>query len=88
MRDGIYQSVLDALGDGQAHPNAIGERLRDLSERSDDRDLRIFLGKVADLLGSPLLKDLGEGARIRLPYERAPFKPLIDYCQRQLDRQE
>lgn len=78
---GAYRSVLDALGDGTGQPQAIGKALRDVLASTEDRDLRVYLRDVIDLLASPFLTRLGKDGAARLPLLHAPFKTLIEYCQ-------
>ena len=83
---GVYRSVLDALGDGTGEPQAIGEALLDVLASTEDRDLRVYLRDVVDLLASPFLTRSDKGGIARLPLLQAPFKTLIEYCQREIAR--
>jgi hypothetical protein len=72
---------LETLGDGTGEPHALGRQLRDLSASTEDRDLRVYLRDVSEILESPFLTTLGENGSLRLPLGHPPFKTLVEYCQ-------
>lgn len=78
----MYQAVLEVLGDGAGEPEDIGKGLREVLATTEDRELRVYLRDVVELLASPFLRRLGKEGVIRLPLRQAPFKTLIEYCQR------
>ena len=80
----MYQFALEALGDGAGAPHEICEALRAVLASTEDRELRVYLRDVVELLESPFLTSLPKEGVIRLPLRQAPFKTLIEYCQRQI----
>jgi hypothetical protein len=81
MRDNEYEFILEALRSETADPKAIRDALEHLLS-SEDRDLRIYLGDVLQLLASSFLPQ----ANVKLPLHQPPFEPLVAYCERQVRR--
>lgn len=81
MRESEYELILQALRSETGNPKAIRDALGHLLS-SEDRDLRIYLGDVLQLLASPFLLQ----ANVKLPLDQPPFEPLVAYCERQTRR--
>jgi hypothetical protein len=83
MREGDYEAVLRIMRSGKSWQSQL-DKLRDLMASTDDGDLRIYLGDVLQLVGSPYVETVGVSPLLPLPLHRPPFKTLVEYCERQL----
>ena len=83
MRQRDYEVVLEVMRSGTKWQSLL-DRLRDLMVSTDDGDLRIYLGDVLQLVGSPYVETMGVSHLLPLPLRRPPFKTLVEYCERQI----
>jgi hypothetical protein len=83
MRQNDYEAVLEVMRSGKKWQSLL-DRLRDLTASTEDRELRIYLGDVLQLVASPYVKTMGVAHTLPLPLNRPPFKTLVEYCERQI----
>jgi len=87
MRQSDYKVVLQVMHSGKQWQSQL-DTLRDLMVCTDDRDLRIYLGDVFQLVASPFVDTMGVSHLLPLPLHQPPFKTLVEYCERQIELSE
>jgi hypothetical protein len=75
----VYVEVIEVMKERNAKVERILARLDEVHRSTTDSDLRVHLAEVRSVLSSKIL----EKRRVTLPLDRAPYKPLAAYCQRQ-----
>jgi hypothetical protein len=75
----VYAEVIEVMKQRNAKVESIVARLDKVQCSTTDNDLRIFLSEVRGVLSSKLLENM----RVTLPLDRAPYRALAAYCQRQ-----
>jgi hypothetical protein len=83
MQQSDYEAVLEVMRSGRKW-QAETDRLRNLMVSTGDRELRIYLGDVLQLVASPYVKTMGVSHTMPLPLYMPPFKTLVEYCQHQI----
>lgn len=83
MRQSDYEAALEVMRSGKKWQSQI-DRLRNLMVSTEDRELRIYVGDVLQLVGSPYVKTMGVSHTLPLPLHRPPFKTLVEYCERRI----
>jgi hypothetical protein len=87
MQQSDYEVVLEVMRSGKKWQAEI-DRLRKLMVSTGDRELRIYLGDVLELVGSPYVETMGVSHVQPLPLNRPPFKTLVEYCEREIKLNE
>jgi hypothetical protein len=83
MGQSDYEAVLEVMRSGKKWQSQL-DRLRNLMVSTADRELRIYLGDMLQLVSSPYVKTMGVAQTLPLPLHRPPFKTLVEYCERQI----
>lgn len=83
MGQNDYQEVLEVMRSGKKWQSLL-DRLRDLTVSTEDRELRVYLGDVLQIVSSPYVKTMGVSRTLPLPLHRPPFKTLVEYCERRI----
>ena len=62
----------------------VREALDRVARQSSDRQLKIYLAPVRNVLASAALQNRNEREGIRLPDDQAPYSALMAYCRRKV----
>ena len=87
MHQGDYEAVLQIMRSGKKWRLML-DRLRNLMVSTDDRELRVYLGDVLQLVASPYVETMGVSHTLPLPLNKPPFKTLVEYCEHQIKLNE
>ena len=83
MRQNDYEAVLEVMRSGKKWQLVL-DRLRNVMVSTDDRELRVYLGDVLQLVASPYVETMGVSHALPLPLTKPPFKTLVEYCERRI----